>query len=149
MKLIDIPMAENDAEAKTIGEYLKKLFCELWGEGEGFSAKHPFGNSGWQYDIYAALIKAGVVDGELDEYGCVDDVDYGQADDMILKTIEDLFDSHNIIKHGYWDDCACSVCNEVSQTIYLDEYELEYRIIETDYCPECGAKMDGGVKGEL
>ena len=117
MKLIDIPMAENDAEAKTIGEYLKKLFCELWGEGEGFSAKRPFGNSGWQYDIYAALIKAGVVDGELDEYGCVYDVDYGQADDMILKTIEDLFDSRKIIKHGYWDDCACSVRNKVSPTI--------------------------------
>lgn len=149
MNLIDIPMEENDAEAKTIGEYLKKLFCTLWGEGEGFSGKRPFGNSGWQHDVYAALIKASVVDGGLDEYGCVDDIDYEQADNMIIKAIEDLFDCQNITNHGYWYDTRCSVCKKVSPTIYLDEYELEYDIIESDYCPNCGAKMDRETKGSL
>ena len=38
------------------------------------------------------------------------------------------------VRHGEWVgmwDYKCSVCNEYS----------EYR---TDYCPNCGAKMDGG-----
>ena len=99
MNLIDIPMEENDAEAKTIGEYLKKLFCMLWEEGEGFSGKHPFGNSGWQYDVYAALIKAGVVNGKLDSNGYVDEIDYGQADDVILKVIEGSFALETLLQN--------------------------------------------------
>lgn len=95
MRLFEIPMEENDAEAKTIGEYLKKLFCTLWGKGEEFSGKRPFGNSGWQYDVYAALIKAGVVNGKLDSNGYVDEIDYRQADDMIQKAIEDSFTLEN------------------------------------------------------
>ena len=99
MRLFDIPMEENDAEAKTIGEYLKKLFCTLWEEGEGFSGKHPFGNSGWQYDVYAALIKAGVVNGKLDSNGYVDEIDYGQADDVILKVIEGSFALETLLQN--------------------------------------------------
>ena len=50
------------------------------------------------------------------------------------------------VRHGYWDDCECSVCGKMHPSLYLDEWELEYRIKETPYCPNCGAKMDG--KGE-
>ena len=45
-------------------------------------------------------------------------------------------------KHGEWEDCRCSVCGKISPTLHLD-MENEYKIRETPYCPNCGAKMDG------
>ena len=55
-------MTKNDAKAKTVREYLKMLLERLWEEGEGFSGKRPFGNSGWEYDLYAALEEKGVTE---------------------------------------------------------------------------------------
>lgn len=46
------------------------------------------------------------------------------------------------VKHGYWDDCKCSVCGKLNPTLYLDEWDLEFRAKDTPYCPNCGAKMD-------
>jgi hypothetical protein len=57
----EIKLEENDAGASTIGEYLGTLLLTLWQEGESFNGKRPFGNSGWEYDVYRGLIKAGVV----------------------------------------------------------------------------------------
>ena len=51
-------MQENDAEVKTIKGYLLALAHKAWKEGEGFSGKRPFGNSGWCYEIYHALANA-------------------------------------------------------------------------------------------
>jgi hypothetical protein len=58
-EILNVKMAENDAEAGTVKEYLKKLLEALWDEGEGFSGKRPFGNSGWEYELYGALEDAG------------------------------------------------------------------------------------------
>ncbi len=87
-----IPMQENDAGAKTVGDYLKLLLLTLWDEEEGFSGKRPFGNSGWQYEIYKALISAKVIDGELDEAGYVDEVDYCTADKIVRIIVIGAFD---------------------------------------------------------
>lgn len=95
MTLIDVintRMEENDAEAKTIGDYLKQLLLKLWNEKEGFSSKRPFGNSGWDYDLYATLIKCGAVKGKLDDYGFVEEIDCDQADKMIISIINTIFD---------------------------------------------------------
>lgn len=46
------------------------------------------------------------------------------------------------VRHGYWDDCMCSVCGAVNPTLYLDEWTMKYRSKEMPYCPNCGAKMD-------
>ncbi len=89
----NIPMQENDAGAKTVGEYLKLLLLTLWDEEEGFSGKRPFGNSGWQYEVYIALISAKVVDGKLDEYGYVDEIDYHSADSIVREIIIGVFDA--------------------------------------------------------
>lgn len=59
---LDLKMAPNDAEADTVREYLKKLLSTVWGDGESFSGKRPFGNSGWEYDLYSTLEEAGVTD---------------------------------------------------------------------------------------
>jgi hypothetical protein len=62
--ILALPMPSyNDAEAKTIGEYLKKLLAEVWEREECFSGKRPFGNSGWKYEVYAALVIGKVVEG--------------------------------------------------------------------------------------
>lgn len=71
----------------TLQFYLKNLLIELWKEAEGFSGKRPFGNSGWQYDVYASLIKQGFIEGELDEDGYVDKCDTKKADQEIIKAI--------------------------------------------------------------
>lgn len=90
-KILDIPMGENDANASTIGEYLIKLLLTLWKEGEGFDGKRPFGNSGWEYELYQPLIKAGVVKGELDEDGYIASLDKSEAYSLIRRTIENMY----------------------------------------------------------
>ena len=46
------------------------------------------------------------------------------------------------VRHGYWKNenfyTHCSACGKMA--IY-DKYGQE---VESDYCPNCGAKMDGG-----
>lgn len=51
----------------TVRDYLHTLLLTVWEEGESFSGKRPFGNSGWEYDLFIPLIKAGFISGELDE----------------------------------------------------------------------------------
>ena len=46
------------------------------------------------------------------------------------------------VVHGWWNaDETCSVCGEKS-TEGLDAVKWDYWL--PDYCPHCGAKMDGG-----
>ena len=79
MKILGCPMNPdtNDAGASTVREYFTELVKMVWGEGEGFSGKRPFGNSGWEHEVYSALVvgKAapGTVHRENDE---IVEVDY-------------------------------------------------------------------------
>jgi hypothetical protein len=73
-----------------IRTYLKTLLKTLWAEGEGFSGKRPFGNGGWQYEIYRALVKAKACPGKIDDDGYLCDVDTDKADKLILQAIEAL-----------------------------------------------------------
>jgi hypothetical protein len=97
--VLKIPMIENDIQAQTIGVYLISLLDKLWDEGEGFSGKRPFGNSGWEYEIYHSLVKAEVIEGSVHKYeenGVqweeyeVDDK--RQGNELINKAIEALYD---------------------------------------------------------
>lgn len=83
------PMTDNDAGAKTIGQYLIRLSQQVISEVEGFSGKRPFGNSGWQLDIAHALVLNKFIDGELDEYGFVTDYSYPEFT-AVMKTVYDL-----------------------------------------------------------
>lgn len=57
----------SDVGSGTIREYLHALLLAVWEEGEGFSGKRPFGNSGWEFDLYVPLAKEGFLDlGPLD-----------------------------------------------------------------------------------
>ncbi len=74
----------------TIKDYLKCLLVTVWQEGESFSGKRPFGNSGWEYDLYIPLIKGGYIEGELDEDGYIDSCDDKEASRLILAIIHDF-----------------------------------------------------------
>lgn len=71
----------------TVKDYLYNLLATLWQEQEGFDGKRPFGNSGWEYDIYAALIGAGVISGELDEDGYIDSIDNSVAAHQLVMDL--------------------------------------------------------------
>ena len=92
VSILEVPMdpETNDAEATSIKDYLICLLSTLWYEDEGFSGKRPFGNSGWQYELYASLIKAGKVKGSLDEYGHVEDVNQDLCHELIVEAINAL-----------------------------------------------------------
>lgn len=79
-----------ECDAVTIKEYLIKLLSTLWREAERFSGKRPFGSSNWQYRVYKALIKYGVVPGELDEEDDIVEVDTKQADAIMEQAIRSL-----------------------------------------------------------
>jgi hypothetical protein len=89
--ILNLPMKENDAGAATVGDYLVKLLLSIWKQGEGFSGKRPFGNSGWEYDLYHPLVKSGLIWGELDEDDCLVNYDYATADLLITNAIKSLW----------------------------------------------------------
>lgn len=75
----------------TIRDYLQTLLTTLWEEKEGFSGKRPFGNSGWDYDLYTPLIKSGFISGSLDACGYIQEFDRSEADEYIAKLITVAF----------------------------------------------------------
>jgi hypothetical protein len=76
--------------ANTIRQYFAFIASEVWTQGEGFSGKHGIGGSDWQTDIYTALIKAGAVDGEIDDDGFITECDYDEADFVLKEAIESM-----------------------------------------------------------
>lgn len=76
--VLDCPMQENDSCAHTVKDYLKALLIAVWDEGESFSGKRPFGNSGWDSDILDALVDAGLAR------------DYPAATKLVFKAIAAL-----------------------------------------------------------
>ena len=91
-ELLNLKVESSDHDDDlTIKGYFKLLLTELWREAECFSGKRPFGNSGWEYDLYKPLIKAGAVKGELDEDGYIDECDNEAADKLVFELIADCF----------------------------------------------------------
>jgi hypothetical protein len=88
--VLDLEFEHDDLGYITVRLYFKELLKALWEEGEGFSGKRPLGNSGWEYDLYKPLVKAGIVDGSFDEEGYIDEVDTAAADKIVLEAIEAL-----------------------------------------------------------
>ena len=84
-------MSDYFRKGLTIRGYLQELLLLVWEEGESFNGKRPFGNSGWEYDLYAPLIRAKVVKGELDEDGYIETIDEEAARKLITKLIKSIF----------------------------------------------------------
>ena len=97
-RVLACPMdRENGARATTVREYLVALLAALWAEGEGFSGKRPFGNSGWEYEVYAALAEQGLIEGVVfDGDGYVEDFPdeaRREADRLVFDAIQSLAQS--------------------------------------------------------
>lgn len=93
-EILDYEWSFQDVEANSIREYLKQLLSTLWAEGEGFSGKRPFGNSGWDYDLYRPLVIMGVVEGEWEDedgYHSIVSVDDLEASRLVFKLISHCF----------------------------------------------------------
>lgn len=84
--ILDLPMGTNDAVARTVRDYLQRLLRGVWIDGEGFDGKRPFGNSGWQNEVYMELVKAGYLNGDNEGYPY--DPDLGE--ELVLLAIDAL-----------------------------------------------------------
>ena len=88
---LEIRFDSDAGDNLSVREYLKQLLSLLWQEEERFSGKRPFGNSGWQNEIYVPLVKAGFIAGELDADGYIDgEFDYAAANQYIQTLIKAL-----------------------------------------------------------
>lgn len=74
---LDVRFDSDAGDNLSVREYFGRLAEEVWREEEGFSGKRPFGNSGWQPDVIAALVGAGFIGGKIDGDG---QLDYGSYD---------------------------------------------------------------------
>jgi hypothetical protein len=89
--ILNLPMDPgNDARAATIRDYLVNLLTTIWREGEDFSGKRPFGNSGWDGELIKPLVKAGVIPGKIERHGYLDDWDDQAGEAAITAAIEGL-----------------------------------------------------------
>lgn len=75
----------------TIRDYLHRLLSRVWELGEAFSGKRPFGNSGWDYELYQPLVRAGLIPGALDEDGYIDEVDSAKGAAFVQSLIDHVF----------------------------------------------------------
>ncbi|MFE2994179.1 hypothetical protein ACFXG4_04095 [Nocardia sp. NPDC059246] len=83
-------MQDNDADAETIRGYLLALLRQLWEHGEAFGGKRPFGNSGWEYELYEPLARAGLIEATFDEDGYFDTCDNHAGHELIAQAITAL-----------------------------------------------------------
>lgn len=87
-EILELQVARHDiSDTMSIRQYFEALFLKVWEENEGFNGKRPWGNSGWDYDVYVPLIKAGLIEGELDEDGCIVKLDESVANKWVSDNI--------------------------------------------------------------
>lgn len=86
VNILNVPI-----DGVTLKEYLRRLLYTLWTEGEGFSGKRPFGNGGWQFDVYKALVENSYIKGEIDEDGYLIDCDEDAGKKLVIWAINQIF----------------------------------------------------------
>lgn len=91
-QILDLSMQPNSSGATTVRGYLVALLAELWKHCDDFSAKRPFGMSGWPYDLAEPLVRAGFAKGSFTEHGELElDRDEWRAiESLIASAIEAL-----------------------------------------------------------
>jgi hypothetical protein len=75
--LLAVELGDNDSDKATLGGFLVGMI--------DLDGKRPYGNSGWQYDLFAALIRAGKLEGALDGDGYVETCDYDRGYELIAE----------------------------------------------------------------
>lgn len=89
---LDVRFDSDAGDDLTVRQWLRELLMLVWIEDESFDGRRPWGNSGWENDIYRPLVKAGFIAGAVHESGRVevDDVNAAAAfvSDLILAAFE-------------------------------------------------------------
>jgi len=92
-EILDLPMDPdtNDARASSLREYVIALLSIFVEYGED-AIKRPFGNSGWEYDLYEPLVRAGLIEGEFDEEtgAWSEGPDFPQGRALLLEAIKNM-----------------------------------------------------------
>lgn len=88
-EILTLPVPDCDAgSGLTVRSYLLALLLLVWQEGEGFSGKRPWGNSGWDSDLALALVLGGAMEGVVDLEGpWLDNCDYAEVNRLIAAAI--------------------------------------------------------------
>lgn len=88
-QVLELPMNPdaNDAGVGSVRDYLHALLLVLWEEGDNFSGKKPFGNSDWETELWSPLLEAGLVEGAVDAWGAISEIDRVKVDALIRKAI--------------------------------------------------------------
>lgn len=95
-EILELEFESTDLYRKiTIRDFFKELLIALFQEGEGFSGKRPFGNSGWEFDLCVCLVRNEVIKGKkitMPDYPDFEDWDYdsAEAEKKILELIKEL-----------------------------------------------------------
>ena len=79
----------NDIAATTVREFLVRTLATMVRQGESFSGKRPFGNSDWDWQLYQPLVQAGMIEGKVDDYGVMCEVDEEKAAEIIASALEE------------------------------------------------------------
>jgi hypothetical protein len=90
-KALDLRITHKQLGDISLREFFCNLLIKLWDEQEGFSGKRPWGNSGWDEPVYAALIKAEIINGEFDSEGCIKSCDFGEGSEFISNMLLHVF----------------------------------------------------------
>jgi hypothetical protein len=89
-QVLALELDRNDAGAATVGDYLIALLASVWSWGEEFNSKRPFGNSGWENDLFRPLVRAGYVAGTITPFLDMEYRDEAAARALIASAIEAL-----------------------------------------------------------
>lgn len=76
-----------DGDVITVKDYLRSLLQTLWCDKEGFDGKRPFGDSGWEHDLFTPLAEAGFI-AEYDS----PDWDEEEANEFVSCLIDEIFE---------------------------------------------------------
>lgn len=88
---LEVRFDSDAGDDLSVRDYLCELLVMLWNEGEDFSGKRPFGNSGWEHDLYVPLVKAGFIDGKLDADGYIESLADSAAHMFVKQLIVAAF----------------------------------------------------------
>jgi hypothetical protein len=88
---------DRDNSIMSIREYLYELFSDLFHQGEDFNSKRPWGNSGWQFDVYTALIREGILPGMLDSEGFLNNCDEDECKKFVIEMIKFVFFDKTVV----------------------------------------------------
>lgn len=87
-RALQLPTQGGPREGAPVGEYLGSLLHMVWEFGEGFDGKRPFGDSGWQWEIYEVLLRAGLIPGTLTADGWAEEFDRAAGDALITRCVD-------------------------------------------------------------